>query len=699
MRRLLFLLATLACFMRPDALPADEGMWLFNNPPKELLRKKYGFEPTKEWLDHVQKASVRFNTGGSGSFVSADGLVMTNHHVGLQALEKLSNQNKKDYVKNGFYAKTYAEEFKSVDEELNVLMEIVDVTKEVKGAVDPKMSDEQAFAARRKVIANIETESKKATGLRSNVVALYQGNQYHLYRFKQYKDVRLVFAPEQDIAFYGGDPDNFAYPQAYDLDTFAFSASTRTASRPKRSSTISPGPRGGAQGERARVRFRGHPGHTDRLNTVAELEYLRDIGFPFLLQRLNRLEVMLSTYSQLGEEETRRAKDSLFGVANSRKARIGGLQGLQDPAIMAQKRADEKKMREAVAKDPALKDVVDAWVAVADVQKVRAENIKKYTILEGGAGFYSPLFGYARTLVRAAEEHAKPNEERLPEYQKAGEDSLLQKLYADAKHYPDYELYKLTDTLGWMGEILGIDNPVVQTALAGKSPPDRAAELVNGTKLWEASERKRLYEGGKAAIDASTDPMILLARSIDAPSRAVRKVIETQVEEPKSQAYDKIARAKFAIEGTNTYPDATFTLRLAFGTCIGYTEAGKKIPFETTFAGLYEKCKEKNDVDPFKLPQRWFDRKSKLNLNTPFNFVCTADIIGGNSGSPVVNKNAEIVGLIFDGNIQSLVLDFLYTEDVARAVSVSSPAIPEALRAIYEANDLADEIVHGKRTP
>jgi Peptidase S46 len=693
MRRFLFLLATLACFMRPDPVPADEGMWLFNNPPKDLLRKKYGFEPTKEWLDHVQKSSVRFNTGGSGSFVSADGLVMTNHHVGLQALEKLSNQNKKDYVKNGFYAKTYAEEFKSVDEELNVLMEIVDVTKEVKGAVDPKMSDEQAFAARRKVIANIETESKKATGLRSNVVPLYQGNQYHLYRFKQYKDVRLVFAPEQDIAFYGGDPDNFAFPR-YDLDVCFFRV--YEDGKPAKIDHYFTWSKGGAK-ENELVFVSGHPGHTDRLNTVAELEYLRDIGFPFILQRLNRLEVMLSTYSQLGEEEARRAKDSLFGVANSRKARIGGLQGLQDPAIMAQKRADEKKMREAVAKDPALKDVVDAWNTVADVQKVRAENIKKYTILEGGAGFYSPLFGYARSLVRAAEERAKPNEERLPEFQKAGEDSLLQKLLADATHYPDYELYKLTDSLGWMCEILGAESPAVKVALAGKSPPDRALELVTGTKLWEVAERKRLYEGGKAAIDASTDPMILLARAIDAPSRAVRKIMENQVEEPKSQAYDKIARAKFAIEGTNTYPDATFTLRLAFGTCIGYTEAGKKIPFETTFAGLYEKCKDKNDVDPFKLPQRWFDRKSKLNLNTPFNFVCTADIIGGNSGSPVVNKNAEIVGLIFDGNIQSLVLDFLYTEDVARAVSVSSPAIPEALRAIYEANDLADEIVHGKR--
>jgi hypothetical protein len=678
--------------MQTNPLPADEGLWLFNNPPSKLLKQKYGFEVTKTWLEHVQKSSVRFNSGGSGSFVSADGLVMTNHHVGLGALQKLSSRGK-DYVKDGFHAKTLAEEFKSVDEELNVLMEIVDVTKQVKDAVDPKLSSEQAFEARRAIIAKIEEESEKQTGLRSNVITLYQGNQYHLYRFKRYTDVRLVFAPEQQIAFFGGDPDNFAFPR-YDLDMCFFRVYEND--KPAKIEHYLKWSKDGAK-ENELVFVSGHPGNTDRLNTVAELEYLRDIGYPFLLQRLNRLEVMLTIFSQMGLEEERKAKDMLFGVANSRKARVGGLQGLQDPAVMAMKKDIEKKLRAEVEKNPDLRDAGDAWDIVAKVQKVRAANIRRFQMLEGGAGFGTSLFGYARTLVRAADEYAKPNEKRLQEFQESDKQSLELKLFSKRPLYPDFELHKLTDSLGWLSEILGYDDPTVQAVLAGKSPTERAAELLDGSKLWNVSERERLYKGGKAAIEASDDPMIRLARTIDAAAREVRKILETQFEEPRRQAYDKIARAKFAVEGTNTYPDATFTLRLSFGVCTGYKEAGKTIPFQTTFQGLFEKNREKSNAYPFNLPQRWFDREKRLNLHTPFNFVCTTDIIGGNSGSPVVNREGEVVGLIFDGNIQSLVWDFLYTDGQARAVAVSSPAIPEALRAVYDADGLAKELVTGQR--
>ncbi len=633
-----------------------------------------GSIPSPQWLEHLQKASVRFNSGGSGSFVSADGLVMTNHHVGLGALQKLSKPGK-DYVKEGFYAKSPEEEFKSVDEELNVLMEIVDVTDQVKAAVKPDMTPEKAFEARRAVIANIETDSEKKTGLRSNVITLYQGGQYHLYRFKRYTDVRLVFAPEQQIAFYGGDADNFAYPR-YDLDVCFFRVyeDGKPAKVPHHLKWSAHGAT-----DKELVFVSGHPGHTDRMNTVAELEYLRDKGFPFLLQRLNRMEVMLSVYSGQGEEYERKAKDLLFGVANSRKARDGGLAGLQDPALLAKKRVEEKKLREAVDQHPDLKEVAGAWDTIAKVQKVRAANIKKYTMLEGGAGFNTALFGLARTLVRGAEEFPKPNDQRLSEFGDSDKQSLELALFSKRPLYKDFELTKLADSLGWLCEILGYDTKVVQAVLDGKSPRERAAELIHGTKLFDVAERKALYEGGQKAIDASSDSMIRLAKIVDKESRAVRKLIENQVEEPKRQAYDKIARAKFAIEGTNTYPDATFTLRLAFGTVKGYEEEGKKVPFETTFAGLYEKAAEHKNKFPFDLPQRWLDRKEKLNLKTPFNFVCTADIIGGNSGSPVVNKEGEVVGLIFDGNIQSLVLDFVYTDKQARAVSVSSPAIPEAL--------------------
>jgi hypothetical protein len=678
--------------MQTNPLPADEGLWLFNNPPSQILKQKYSFDVTKTWLDHVQKSSVRFNSGGSGSFVSADGLVMTNHHVGLGALQKLSSRGK-DYVKDGFHAKTLAEEFKSVDEELNVLMEIVDVTKQVKDAVDPKLSSEEAFEARRAVIAKIEEESEKQTSLRSNVVTLYQGNQYHLYRFKRYTDVRLVFAPEQQIAFFGGDPDNFAFPR-YDLDMCFFRVYEND--KPAKIEHYLKWSKDGAK-ENDLVFVSGHPGNTDRLNTVAELQYLRDIGYPFLLQRLNRLEVMLSIYKEMGKEEERQSKDLLFGVANSRKARVGGLQGLQDPSVMTKKKEIEKTLRDAVAKNSDLRDAADAWDIVAKVQKVRAANIRRYQMLEGGTAFGTSLFGIARTLVRAADEYAKPNEKRLQEFQESDKKSLELKLFSKKPLYPEFELYKLADSLGWMCEILGYQDPVVQDVLAGESPRERAGKFINGTRLWDVEERRRLYAGGKDAIAASDDALIRLARAVDAASREVRKTMETQFEEPRRQAYDKIARAKFAVEGTTTYPDATFTLRLSFGACTGYTEAGKKIPFQTTFDGLYEKNKDKENKYPFDLPQRWFDRKSKLNLKTPFNFVCTADIIGGNSGSPVVNREGEVVGLIFDGNIQSLVWDFLYTDEQARAVAVSSPAIPEALRAVYDADGLAKEIVTGQR--
>jgi hypothetical protein len=685
-------LAGLVLLMLKPLARADEGMWLFNNPPKKLLKERHKFDAPQSWYDHVQKASVRFNSGGSGSFVSADGLVMTNHHVGLGALQKLSSKEK-DYVKDGFHAKTLADEFKAVDEELNVLMEIVDVTDKVKAAVKPGMPEEKAFEARRAIIAKIEAESEKETGLQSNVVTLYQGGMYHLYRFKRYTDVRLVFAPEQQIAFFGGDPDNFAYPR-YDLDVCFFRVYEN--GKPAKIEHYLKWSKSGPQ-DGELVFVSGHPGHTDRLNTMAELEYLRDIGYPFLLQRLNRWEVALSVYSNESLEHERQAKDFLFSVANSRKARLGGLQGLQDPSVLAKKRIAEKTLKAGVAKNAQLKDVADAWDIISKVQKIRADNIRPYTVLEGAAGFNSTLFGYARTLVRAAEEYAKPNEKRLQEFGEASKKQLELRLFSKRPIYMEYEQAKLADSLGWMCEILDFDNKLVQQVLNGKSPIERAAELIKGTKLDSADVRKKLYEGGKEAIAASKDPMIVLAKLVDKESRAVRKIIETQLEEPKRQAYDKIARAKFAIEGTDTYPDATFTLRLAFGVVKGYEEAGKQIPFQTVYAGLYERAKEHSYKPPFDLPQRWLDRKSKLNLNTPFNFVCTADIIGGNSGSPVINRDAEVVGLIFDGNIQSLVWDFIYTDEQARAVSVASPSIPEALRSVYDASELAIEVTTGHR--
>jgi hypothetical protein len=681
------LAALLAVVVLLPAVLADEGMWLFNHPPRKILKEKYGFDPTDKWLDHVQKSSVRFNSGGSGSFVSPNGLVMTNHHVGLSTLQKISSKEK-DYVKDGFYAKTRKDEVRSVDLELNVLMSIEDVTARVKAAVKPNMTPEEAFKARRAVIADIEKESLEKTKLRSNVITLYQGGEYHLYRFKRYTDVRLVFAPEQQIAFYGGDPDNFEYPR-YDLDVCLFRV--YEDGKPVKVEHYFKWSKSGAA-DKELVFVSGHPGKTDRLDTVAELEYLRDTGFPYLLQRLYRWEVLLGAYSQRSAENARKAKDFFFQVQNSRKARDGGLAGLLDPAIMARKRQAERKLRQAVAMNPELKEAQGAWDRIAEAQKVRAEHIRRYTVLEAAAGFNSNFFMLARTLVRAAEERPKDNAKRLEEFTDSNKASLELQLFSRQPLYKDYEEVKLADGLTFLTEQLGYKDALVQKVLAGKSPRERAAELIQGTGLANVAERRKLYEGGQEAINASTDPLILLARLVDPAARKERKIMENQVQEVSRQAYDQIAKAKFAVEGTSTYPDATFTLRLAFGQVKGYEEGGKDIPFEINFAGLYERAREHKLKPPFDLPERWLARKDRLNLKTPLNFVCTADIIGGNSGSPVINRDAEVVGLIFDGNIQSLVLDFIYTDKQARALAVHSQGIIEALRKVYDADDLADEL-------
>ena len=687
LRRLSALAAFIILMANFSPLLGDEGMWLFNNPPKAHLKAKYNFEPTDEWLNHLQKSSVRFNSGGSGSFVSANGLVMTNHHVAADALQKMGTKDR-NYYRDGFHAKTYAEESKCEAMELNVLMSIEDVTARVNASSKAGAKAEDSFSARRAVISEIEKESLDKTSLRSDVVTLYQGGAYHLYRFKKYTDVRLVFAPEQQIAFFGGDPDNFEYPR-FDLDMAFFRVYEND--KPAKIEHFLKWSKAGAK-EDELVFVSGHPGKTNRLNTVDELQYFRDIGYPFLLNRLNRLEVLLNAFSGRSEENARQAKEFLFGVQNSRKARVGGLGGLLDPELMARKQAYELKLKEAVAKDAKLAEAKTAWDKVTASEKIRAELIKPYTVLEGAAGFNCEIFGIARTLVRAAEEKPKKNQERLREFRDSALESMELQLFSEEPIYDEYEIVKLADGLTFMASILGYKHPIVVSSLAGKSPQQRAAELVLGSKLKDVNERKRLYKEGKKAITDSKDPILLLALAVDAESRKIRKRMEIEVEEPKRQAYAEIAKVKFALEGTSTYPDATFTLRLAFGTVKGYEENGKKVPAETYYSGLYERSTEHLNKTPFDLPQRWVDKKGKLDMKVPLDFICTADIIGGNSGSPVVNKDAEVVGLIFDGNIQSLVLDFAFTEEQGRAVSVHSQGMIEALRKVYEATNVADEL-------
>jgi len=664
---------------------ADEGMWLFTKPPTKYLKEKYGFEPTPQWLEHVQKSSVRFNTGGSGSFVSADGLVMTNHHVGSDNLEKFSTPEK-NLLKTGFYAKSRDEELKCEDLELNVLWNIEDVTDRIKGVVTKVMSAADANTARRKMTSTAEKECEDKTKLDCQVVTLYKGGKYQMYQYKRFTDVRLVMAPEQDIAFFGGDNDNFEYPR-FDLDMCFFHV-YEDGKPLKPEHYLKWSAEGAADGELVFVS--GHPGNTQRLNTVEHLKFMRDVEAPFNLHRLWRREVQLQTFMARNTEFERIASGDFFGVQNSRKDRTGILTGLQDPQLMQKKMEAEKKLRAAVDANPDYKGQWgDAWDKVTAALKAHRE----FYIRSRSIGISSDLFGIARNLVRLAEEKPKPSPERLREYNDAALDSLYLQLYSPAPIYDDLEMDRIASSLAFMTETLGADDPYVQKALGGLSPRARAEALVKGTKLKDVALRKKIAEGGTEAIASSTDPMIKFAVDLDAESRALRKRFEDEIEGTLKDSYAKIAAANFAINGEDAYPDATFTLRLAFGPVKGYKEGGKDVPPFTNFEGMYQRATERKGQKGFELPKVWWDRKDKLDLKTPFNFVSTADTIGGNSGSPVVNKKGEVVGLIFDGNIQSLVLDLAFTEEQARSVSVDCRAMIEAMKKIYDAGALADEIL------
>jgi hypothetical protein len=672
----------------------DEGMWVFNNLPLETLKARHGFEPPTGWADHLRSSAVRFNNGGSGSFVSADGLIMTNHHVGADTLAKIGTREK-DYYRDGFFAKSYEEEAKAPDLELNVLVGIEDVTSRVNEKVTPSQDDATAEKGRRQAMAEIEKESTDKTGLRSDVVALYQGGQYHLYTYKKYTDVRLVFAPEFGIAFFGGDPDNFEYPR-YDLDVCFFRAYEN--GKPARPPQYLKWSKDGSK-EGDLVFVAGHPGRTDRLNTVASLEYLRDVAVPFLLDYLHAKEAFLLDYGKRGAEAYRQAKEELFGIQNSRKARVGGLGGLRNRDFMARKAQAENELRSRVAADPKKKEAYGAaWDRIAHAQKAAAQLARPYYMLEytrmgHGMAFDSELFVIARHLVRLAEEKPKANAERLKEYRDSAMESLELSLFSTAPIYPEFEEAKLARGLAfWKKEMP--DHPVVGQVLRGRSPEEAARDFVRNTKLADVAVRRKLAEGGKAAIESCDDPMIKLALAVDADARAVRKQKEDQIDGVEASNYGLIARALFEDKGDTIYPDATFTLRLAFGVVKGYEADGKSVPPFTTIGGAFEHAAAHGDKDPYELPASWHEAKKSgaLNLKTPLNFVSTADIIGGNSGSPVVNRDNEVVGLIFDGNIQSLVLDFGYDDKVARAVSVDSRGIVEALRSVYHADRIVKEL-------
>jgi hypothetical protein len=661
---------------------ADEGMWLLNDPPRDYLRIKYQFDLTDAWLRRAMHASVRFNNGGSGGFVSPSGLVVTNHHIGADALQKLSTPQR-DLLRDGFLAKSRSEELPCHDLELNVLQSIEDVTAQVEAAVHKDLQPGEAAAARRAIMSKIEKQSLDATGLRSDVVTLYQGGLYHLYRYKKYTDVRLVFAPEASVASFGGDVDNFEYPR-HGLDVCFFRVYENN--QPVQVQHFFPWSKVGPQ-EGDLVFVTGHPGTTNRLETVGKFQHRRDRGHPYALARLRALEAALLQFSERGPDERRMAATDLHTVANARKAMAGQYEGLLDNSILARKSDEENKLiQHNDAKDGPWREVNQAIDAFKELER-------DYYLFERGDGFQCQLFSIARHLVRLATELQKPSGERLREYRDSNLDSLKLQLFSSAPIHSELEKVKLTSGLTFLAEQLGGEHKQVAEFLQGRRPSARAAELLAGTKLHDVAERRRLFDGGLAAIEKSEDTLIRLALALDPAARSIRKQFEEKVEEPERQGYAKIAKVRFSKYGRSVAPDATFTLRLAFGTVQGYEVDGQKIPFHTTLGGMFSRAAKMNNREPFHLPARWLERKDKIDLATPLDFVSTADTIGGNSGSPVLNRAGEIIGVNFDRNRPGLVRNFVYTDVQARHIAVHGAAVAEALTKVYDADQLARELM------
>jgi len=678
------LLAFLAAALLAPAAVADEGMWPLDNLPLKQLQERYGFTPTPEWIEHVQKASINFG-GGSGAFVSPDGLALTNHHVALGQLAKMSSPGH-DYVHDGFFARTRAEEIPCPDLELKVLMAIEDVSARVLGAVDSAASDSAQSLQRRVATARIEQEGSR-DGLKGEVVELYRGGEYRLYRYKTFKDVRLVCAPEEQAAFFGGDLDNFCFPR-HDLD-FAFFRVYEDGQpyRPQHWFRWSrSGPREGEP-----VFVAGNPGTTKRLSTVAQLEHERALDLPLRIQLNEQRLAAWRAYEARGPEQARQARDRIRGLENNLKRQRGFLEVLSDPAVMKARRDAEADLRQRIAMNQAASaQALLTWERIAAAMKEQARRYKEYMVRDLARS--SRLLDIANGIVRYTAEVPKPNEQRLREYRDSKLDSERFRLFSRAPVYPELEEMILGVVLEQCLDQLGPDDPFVRSALGGRPPQEVAHGLVAGTRLGDIEVRKALIAGGVKAVAASKDPLIVWARRLDAPYRELRAWYEDRVQNVETRDGGRIARARFIVEGRSLPPDATGSLRLSYGKAVGYPEMTTQVPWATTFHGLFDRSLGFGGRPPFDLPARVAAHQKDLDLATPLNFVCTADIIGGNSGSAVVNREGEYVGLVFDGNIESFAWDYFYTDQQARCVAVHSQALIEALRRIYDMGALADEI-------
>ncbi len=658
---------------------ADEGMWTFDNFPAATVKEKYGANIDGAWLDRVRRSTIRLSNC-TASFVSPDGLILTNHHCVESCLAELSSKDA-SYVQTGYVSRNRKEEMRCATQVADVLQSMEDITGKVTQAA-AGLGEAAANEARKQALTRLEQACEKDSKQKCESVTLYQGGQYFLYKYKRYDDVRLVLAPEADIASFGGDPDNFQFPRwSLDFSMLRAYENGKPAKTPDHLPISFAGPAAGQL-----VFVSGHPGSTARLETRAELEFERDLALPIWLLRYSELRGRYIEFGKTGEAAARIVEAPLNSLENGIKVRRKLQDALHEDSLLEGKGAAEAALRAKMAGDTGFGD---PWADIAKATGIERGLYLPYLFLEGAGGFNSATFRYARALVRAAAERGKPNTERLREYTDSALPRLGQQVLAAVPVYPELENLTLSFSLERMREWLGPDHPVVRQLLAKDSPDHLAASLVAGTQLADPALRKQLWDGGAAAIAASSDPMIRLAIAIDEPSRALRKRFEDEVEAPIAAASEKIAAARFKAYGTNVYPDATFTLRLNYGTVAGWNEAGKEVAPFTRLATAFERA---TGSSPFLIPASWQKVRDSLDMQTPFCISTTSDIVGGNSGSALIDAQGRIVGLMFDGNIHSISGNYWFDSAKNRGIAVHPAIIREALQKVYHADSVLREL-------
>ncbi|HEU4778964.1 MAG TPA: S46 family peptidase [Steroidobacteraceae bacterium] len=662
---------------------ADEGMWTFHGFPFAKANAALKTNLDQAWLDRVRSATVRLSNC-TATFVSNEGMILTNHHCIAACLAEQSSKEK-SYLEDGFLAKTRDEEKRCQTQVADVLIGMEEITAKVAAATAGK-DEATANDVRKSTLTQLEGECEAQATQKCQTVTLYEGGQYWLYKYKRYTDVRLVFAPEASIAAFGGDPDNFQFPR-WCLDMGLLRAYEN--GKPAMPSTfLKVNFAGPAAGDPVFVS--GHPGSTDRLLTLAQLKQQRNLDLPQWLLRYSEIRGRLIQFTAVSPQNERIAADLLSGIENGIKVRRKMLDALHEDTLLDRKAADQAALQKSVAKNAALKKSTgDPWSDVDAALRAERAIYVPHNFVENGAGFQGRLVTYARTLVRGAAERDKPNGQRFREFTDGVLPRIEQQLGASVPVYPELEELRLGNSLERMREWLGPDHPVVRKLMSKESPVELAKRLVTGTKLADPAVRLELWKGGSAAIAASKDPMIELARSIDPDARALRKTFEDGVEAPLRSATERIARARFASLGTSVYPDATFTLRLNYGTVQGWTENGMPIEPLTRLARVFERA---TGSEPFRVPDSWQRVKDKLDMTTPFNVSTNSDIVGGNSGSPLINAKGEIVGLLFDGNIHSISGAYWFDTEKNRAIAVHPAIMREALSKVYSADAVLAEL-------